>query len=63
MQGCYAVDVVGSNGGQIGHADCLIALLIDDRDLAQDLLVARIFQAHLLQEAAVDFVDQLQVAG
>ena len=63
MQGRHTVDVVGGHGCQVGHAHRLAALLVDNRNLAQNLLITWVFQAHLLQEAAVDLVDQLQMAG
>ena len=55
--------MVAGDRGQVGHAHRLAALLIDDRHLAQDLVIARVLQPHLLQEAAVDLADQFVVAG
>ena len=63
MQGGDAVDVVAGDRGQVGHAHGLVALLVDDRELGQDWVVARVMELDLGQEAPVDFVDQLQVAG
>ena len=61
VQRRHAVDVVGRHRGQVRHAHRLGALVVDDRQFAQNLIVAGILEPHLLQETAVDFVDQLQV--
>ena len=63
MQGGHAIHVMGANRGEVSHADRLTTLLINDREFALNCLVARVAQAHLLQEAAVDFVNQLEVSG
>jgi hypothetical protein len=63
VQGCHAIDVVGCHGGEVGHAHGLAALLVDDRHLAQDLFVPWVLETHLLEETAVDLVDQLQMPG
>ena len=55
--------MVAGDRGQVGHAHRLAALLIDDRHLAQDLVIAWVLQPNLLQEATVDLADQFVVAG
>ena len=47
MEGGDAVDVVAGDRGQVGHAHRLAALLINDRELGQDLVVARVMELHL----------------
>ena len=61
MESRHPIHVMGANGGEVGHADRLPAVLINDREFALNRLIARVAQAHLLQEAAVDFVNQLEV--
>ena len=58
----HAIDVVGAHGGEMSHAHGFLALFINDRELAQDGVIAGMFQPYLLQEAAVDLKDQLQMA-
>ena len=58
----HAVDVVGAHGGEVRHAHGLLALFINDRELAQDGVIAGVLQPHLLQEAAIDLKDQFQMA-
>ena len=53
---------MGTDGGQVCHAHRFAAVFVDDRQLALDGVVAGITQSQLLQEAAVDLVDQLQMA-
>ena len=55
--------MVGTNGGEVGHPDGLVSIFIDDRKPAQNGFIAGVAQAHLLQEAAVDLVDELEMAG
>ena len=61
VQGSDAIHMVCADGGQVGHAHGLAAVFINDRKLALDGVVSWIAQAYLLQEAAVDLVDQLEV--
>ena len=63
MESCYTVDVVCADCGQVSHAYRFTALFINDRELALDRVVAGIAQSHLLEEAPVDLVDQLEMAG
>ena len=56
------VDGVAADGGQVRHPHALAAVLTDQRHPADPLLVAGELRAHLVEEALVDLVDQLQVA-
>ena len=47
----------------MSHPDSFVSLLINDREPTQNGFIARIAQAYLLQEAAVDLVDELEMAG
>ena len=61
VERCHTIHVMGANGGEVCHPDRLTPLLINDREFALNRLVTGVTQAHLLQEAAVDFVNQLKV--
>ncbi len=56
------VDRVAADHRQIGHAHIPFAVFVDDRQAGDFSVVARKLQANLLQEAAVDLVDDLDVA-
>ena len=49
--------------GQVGHADIFWPGFIDQGEAGRPLFIQRIFQPDLIQEAAVDFKNDLQVAG
>ena len=57
-----AVDGRGADHGEVGHAHVALAVLVHERHAAQAREVAGIARGDLLQEAAVDLVDDLQVA-
>ena len=53
--------MVGANGGQVGHAYCLIPVFINNGECSQNLIVPWIAQTHLLEKAPVDFIDDFQM--
>ena len=57
-----AVDRVAAHRGEMGHADALLAGLADERHACRAGLVAREALAHLVEEARVDLVDDLEVS-
>ena len=63
MQGGHAVDGVGADDGEIGHADFARGVLLDEGHAHDPVVVAGIAGGDFAQEAAVDFVDDLEVAG
>ena len=58
----HAVDVVAADGGEIGHAHVALAALVNERHPRHAGVVAGEPGADLVEEAPVDFVDDLQVA-
>ncbi len=56
-----AVDGVAADAGEVRHAHVLLAGLVDQRQPADALFVAGERHAHLVEEARVDLVDDLQV--
>ena len=56
-----AVDRVAADGGQVRHPHALAAVLADERHAPQPVVVAGELRAHLVEEAAVDLVDDLEV--
>src|SRR5271163_1078665 len=57
------VDGVAADGRQVGHPDLLAAVLADQRHPADTVLVIGEPGAHLVEEPAVDLIDDLEVAG
>ena len=62
VQGGHAVDRVRGHHGEIGHADFAHGAFLNERHPHNAVVVARIARGDFAQEAAVDFVDDLQVA-
>ncbi|MNM92764.1 hypothetical protein D3C81_1051080 [compost metagenome] len=62
MQLRHAVDGVTANARQMGHAHVALTMLADQREPRQPRFVAIETDAHLVQEARVDLVDDFQVA-
>ena len=58
-----AVGAVRADDGQVGHADPLLGHLLDQADAADPVLVAGVARAHVVEEAAVDLVDDLEMPG
>ena len=58
-----AVDRVAADGGQIRHLHALAALFADDRHPPDPVLIAGELCPDLVEEPAVDLVDDLEVAG
>ncbi len=63
VQGGHTVDAVAADNGEIGHADLALGLLLDEGHASQAGLIAGPPAADLLEELAIDLVDDLQVAG
>ncbi len=57
-----AVHRVAADAGEMRHAHVALAALVDQRQGRDLLLVAEAMQPHLVQEARVDLVDDLEVA-
>ena len=63
MQFGNAVDREGADDGQVGHADNLVvAFAADNRNLAEFFGIVAEFFAGVVHKAAVDFVNNLQMA-
>ena len=62
MQRGDAVDAVAADDGEVRHAHALLAVLVDERHAANAGLVAGERLLHLVEEAPVDLVDDLQVS-
>ena len=58
-----AVNRGRADDAEVRHPDVALAVLVDERHPLELLDVARVERADLLQEAAVDLVDDLEVAG
>ena len=59
-----AVDLVGADNAEIAHADLLDLAFLDEGELCLDGIVARPLSVNgVLEEPAVDLVDDLEVAG
>ena len=58
-----AVGAVRPDDRQVGHPDPLLRLLLDQADAADAVLVAGVARAHVVEEAAVHLVDDLEVPG
>ena len=63
MEGGDAVDGVGADDGEVGHADLAGGGFLDERHAGDAVLVAGEARGDLAQEAAVDLEDDLEVAG
>ena len=63
MQCGDTVNGVATDGREVCHPDLLAAVLADQRHPAEPVLVAGETGAYLVEEPAVDFVDDLEVAG
>ena len=55
--------MMGTNRGEVGHTNSFVSFFINDREPTQNGFITGIPQAHLLQEAAVDLIDQFEVTG
>ena len=63
VETAHTVDRVGRRRRQVGHADPAVAVLTDDRELADHHLVAVGSDPHVVEEPLVDLEDEFQVAG
>ena len=61
MDGGDAVGAVRADDGEIGHPDLALAALLDEAHARDPALVAGKARPHLLEEAAVDLEDDLEV--
>ncbi len=62
VQSCHPVYRVAANDGQMGHAHLFHWSLGNNGQVAQSLLIALAPHRHLFQKAAIDLVDNFQVA-
>ena len=62
MQRGHAVHGVAAHGREVRHAHAFLAGLIDERHAGDPRLIAWIPLSHIGEEAAIDFVDDLQRA-
>ena len=58
----HAVDRMAADAGEMGHAHVALTALVDQRQTRNPRLVSEKADAHLIQEARVDLVDDLQMA-
>ena len=63
MDGGDAIGAMGANNGQMRHADLFDGRLLDETHAHHTPLIAGEVRAHLVQEAAVDLVDDLEMPG
>jgi len=61
MELCDAVDRVGADDGEVGHADFAFGAFFDDGHALYAFEVVGVVVHDLAQEAAVDFVDDFEV--
>src|SRR5580704_14089919 len=61
MQGSDAIDGVRADGGKVGHAHVLLALLVNQRESRNSSFIVRKPLTKLAQEAGINFEDDLQV--
>ena len=61
VQGRHTIDVVGAQGREVRHAHSLAAAFINERHAAEDVVATGVAQPHLLQKAAIQFIDDLQM--
>ena len=61
MQPGHAVDAVRADDRQRRHLHAPLAQFLDERDASHQLFFARKMRAHVLQEARIDLVDDLQM--
>ncbi len=61
VQRRHTVDRVAADGGQVRHPHALAVVLADERHPRDPVLVAGEPRPHLVEEAVVDLVDDLQV--
>ena len=59
----HAIGAVATDQRQVGHADLFDGALLDEAHAHDARLVARAAPPHVIQEAAVDLIDDLEVSG
>ena len=59
----HTIHLMATDNRQVGHANLALRPLLDQRKLLKQLRPPRIFKAHHAQEAGVDLIDDLQLAG
>lgn len=57
-----SIDLVGTNNGQVSHADHLRARLLDDGDAGKQLALLWELTLHSLEEEKVDIINDLQMS-
>ena len=62
VQRRHAIDGMAAHAGQVRHAHIALAALVDQRHARQALLIAQEADAHGVEEARIDLVDDLQVS-
>ena len=62
VQGGHAIDLVRTDEGQITHAHMTTAVLINQRNRSQQRVVVRELALNLVQQARVDYINDLHVA-
>ena len=63
MQLGHPIDVMAAHHGQVGHAHAPLAALLNQGDALQDVGIPGVANPGHAQEARVDLVDDLQLAG
>ena len=59
----HPIHLVAADNGQVGHAHPPLGTFLDQGKLFQQGRVAGMAQAHHLEEAGIDFVDDFQLSG
>ncbi len=59
----HAVGAVRADDGQVGHANLGLAAVLDKTHARDAAFVARVARPHIVDQAAVDLLDDLVVAG
>ena len=61
MQLGDSVDCMAANTGQVSHSNVPLAAFVDQRHSTDPRRVIEVLEADLIQEAAVNFVNDLQM--
>ena len=62
MEGRDAIDRVAAHAGKMRHAYIFASRFINQRKPPKELIIIRIAQPKIVQEAAIDLVNDLQMA-
>ena len=63
VQGGHSIHSVRADGGQVRHPNILRAVFVNQRDTGEEIIVPGTFCPNFVEEAAIDFVDDLEMSG